>query len=371
MPTGNSRFANFEDLAKRPVSWLSGDGQHADLVLSSRVRLARNLAKHRYPMRAEPQEAEEVVALVRTAIEKSSEAVGSGGFFESASLTRDDRDLLVERHLISPEFMRDDLPRGLYVDSQLASSLMVNEEDHLRIQTVRSGLDLSAAMDRARALEISLSEALRFDYDTRLGYLTACPTNVGTGLRVSVLIHLPGLVLTKEMDMVLQQITKIGLNVRGFYGEGSDVLGNLFQVSNQTTLGRTEEDLVDSLEKVTQQLLSYENNARRTLFTDAGDQIRDKIWRAYGILANARVLTSQEVMSLLSAVRLGVAAGEPLGLDLAQINDLLLSTQPAHLQRLAGREMTPEERDVARAELIRSRLTKRRPRRRPPGPGRE
>jgi protein arginine kinase len=169
------------------------------------------------------------------------------------------------------------------------------------------------------------------------------------------------------MDMVLQQINKVGLNVRGFYGEGSDVLGNIFQVSNQTTLGRTEEDLVDSLEKVTEQLMSYENNARKTLFTDASHEIRDKIWRAMGILSHARVLTSQEVMNLLSAVRLGVAVGEPLGLDMNQINDLMLAAQPAHLQRMYGRDLTPEQRDVARAELVRTRLTKKRPRRRPSG----
>ena len=359
-------FTSFEDVVKRSVSWLSGDGEHADIVVSSRVRLARNLTKHRYPMRAEPSEAAEVVALVRTAVEKST-ALDQGGFFESAILDRDDRELLVERHLISPEFMRDDLPRGLFVDGALGSSLMINEEDHLRIQAVRSGLDLRQAMDRAREIEISLAGVLRFDYDARLGYLTACPTNVGTGLRVSVLIHLPGLVLTKEMDMVLQQINKVGLNVRGFYGEGSDVLGNIFQVSNQTTLGRTEEDLVDSLEKVTEQLMSYENNARKTLFTDASDQIRDKIWRAMGILSHARVLTSQEVMNLLSAVRLGVAVGEPLGLDMNQINDLMLASQPAHLQRLYGPDLTPEQRDIARAELVRTRLTKKRPRRRPSG----
>ncbi|MBI3871634.1 MAG: protein arginine kinase [candidate division Zixibacteria bacterium] len=359
--------SSFDDMATRPVSWLSGSGEHADVVLSSRVRLARNLSKHRYPVRAEPEEAAEVVTLVRTALEKSA-LIRDGAFFESTNLDREDRDFLIECHLISPEFMRDETPRALYVDGDLGSSLMVNEEDHLRIQAVRSGLDLRQSMEKARSVEQELAGALTFDYDSRLGYLTACPTNVGTGLRVSVLIHLPGLVLTKEMDTVLQQISKVGLAVRGFYGEGSDVLGNLFQVSNQTSLGRTEEDLVDSLEKVTRQLLSYEANARRTLFTDAAHQIRDKIWRAYGILTNARVLTSQEIMNLLSAVRLGVAAGEPLGLDMAQINNLMLSTQPAHLQRFFDKDMPPEQRDVARADLVRSRLTKKRTRRRSGGP---
>jgi protein arginine kinase len=359
-------LSSFDDLAGRRVSWLAGTGEHAEVILSSRVRLARNLAKHRYPVRAEPEEAAEVVSLAKIAVEKTSLS-RLGVFLASVDLDRDDRDLLIERHLISPEFMRDDTPRGLYVDNDQSLSLMVNEEDHLRIQAVRSGLDLRQSMERARAAEMELSQVLHFDFDARLGYLTACPTNVGTGLRVSVLIHLPGLVLTKEMDEVLAQINKIGLAVRGFYGEGSDVLGNLFQVSNQTTLGRTEEDLIDSLEKVTLKLLSHETNARRTLFTDAGHEIKDKVWRAYGILANARVLTSQEVMNLLSAVRLGLAMGEPVGLDMGQINDLMLTTQPAHLQRLLEKEMTAEERDVARADLVRSRLVKKRTRRRNPG----
>ena len=351
---------SFDDLVKRKVTWLSGDGQHADVVLSSRIRLARNLTKHRYPVRAEPEEAREVVELVRAVVDKSDLA-GEGIFFQSDDLSTDDRDLLVERHLISPEFMRDDTPRGLFVDDDEASSLMVNEEDHLRVQAVRSGLDIRQALDRARRMEAQLAEGLDFDCDTRLGFLTACPTNVGTGLRVSVMIHLPALVLTKEMDTVLSQVNKFGVGVRGFYGEGSDVLGNLFQISNQTTLGRTEEDLVDSLEKVTKQLLTYEENARQRLFTDAPNHIRDKLWRAFGILANARVLSSQEVMNLLSAVRLGVAMGESMGLNLRQVNELTLLVQPAHLQRHFGKGMAPEERDVARAELVRKLLTRRRP----------
>jgi protein arginine kinase len=359
-------FSSFDELAKRPVTWLAGTGEHSDIVLSSRTRLARNLSRHRYPVRAEPDEAREVVELVKTAIEKS-ELNESGAFFESEGINAADRDLLIERHLISPEFMRDESPRGLFVDQDEASSLMVNEEDHLRIQAVRSGLDIKNALEGARSIEGNLAEALEFDCDTRLGFLTACPTNVGTGLRVSVMIHLPGLVLTKEMDTVLSQVSKFGVGVRGFYGEGSDVLGNLFQISNQTTLGRTEEDLVESLEQVTRKLLTYEGHARRRLFTDAPDQIKDKLWRAYGILANARVLSSKEVMNLLSAVRLGVAMGEPMGLELAQVNELMLVAQPAHIQRHFGKEMKPEERDIARAELTRKMLTKKRSRRRSGG----
>jgi protein arginine kinase len=359
-------FASFDELADQPVNWLSGSGEHADIVLSSRTRLARNLSRHRYPVRAEPDEARAVVELVKAVIKKST-LDGGGTFFDAGDLAANEREFLVERHLISPEFIRDDTPRGLYIDDGESSSLMVNEEDHLRIQAVSSGLDIKNSLKRARNIENELATGLEFDCDPRLGYLTACPTNVGTGLRVSVMIHLPGLVLTKEMDSVLSQVNKFGVGVRGFYGEGSDVLGNLFQISNQTTLGRTEEDLVESLEQVTRKLLTYEGHARQRLFTDAPDQIKDKLWRAYGILANARVLSSQEVMNLLSAVRLGVAMGEPMGLDLAHVNELMLLAQPAHIQRLFGKEMKPEERDVARAELARKKLVRKRPRRRSGG----
>jgi len=344
-----------ENLGNRPAAWLSGEGERADIVLSSRVRLARNITQHLYPQRADAEQHQKVVDLVDAAVEKTG--IGeTGQFFESSAIDEFAREILVERHVISTEFLRDDNPRGLFITNDETASLMVNEEDHLRIQAVGSGMNIRQAMAVATEIDNQMSAVLEYDIDPRLGYLTACPTNVGTGLRASVLIHLPGLVLTREMDNVLGQVAKIGLTVRGFYGEGSDVLGNLFQISNQTTLGRSEDDLIDSLEKVTRQLISYEEDARSQLFADAPYQIKDKIWRALGILALARVLRSDEVMNLLSAVRLGVASGLVDGISFAMMNELLMTSQRAHLQRLMERRMSAEDRDIARARLVRERL---------------
>jgi protein arginine kinase len=346
---------SLEDLGRQPAAWLSGQGERGDIVLSSRVRLARNIANHFYPQRADEEQHRQVVDLISTALDKTGISK-SGCFIESENIDEFSRDILIERHLISQEFLRDDRPRGLFINEDETSSLMVNEEDHLRMQAVSSGMNIRQAMATASDIDEQLGSVLEYDTDPRLGYLTACPTNVGTGMRASVLIHLPGLVLTKEMDAILSQVAKIGLTVRGFYGEGSDVVGNLFQISNQTTLGRSEDDLIESLEKVTRQLIAYEQDARGKMFADAPYQIKDKIWRALGILAMARVLTSDEVMNLLSAARLGVSTEIIKGIDLALLNELLLYTRRAHLQRLMGRRMTAEDRDIARAKLIRQRL---------------
>lgn len=346
---------SLEELGSQPAAWLSGQGERGDIVLSSRVRLARNIADHLYPQRADATQHRQVVDIIGAAMDKTG-IIKSGFFVESETIDEFSRDILIERHLISREFLRDDRPTALFISEDETASLMINEEDHLRMQAVSSGMNIRQAMAAASELDERLGSIMEYDTDPRLGYLTACPTNVGTGMRASVLIHLPGLVLTRDMDTVLSQVSKIGLTVRGFYGEGSDVIGNLFQISNQTTLGRSEEDLIESLEKVTRQLIAYEQDARTRLFADAPYQIKDKIWRALGILALARVLTSDEVMNLLSAVRLGVSTAIIEGLDLGQLNELLLCTRRAHLQRLMGRRMTAEDRDVARATLIRQRL---------------
>jgi protein arginine kinase len=233
---------------------------------------------------------------------------------------------------------------------------MVNEEDHLRIQALASGLEIQKAMRIAENLDAKLGETLSYDYNNDYGFLTACPTNCGTGMRASVLIHLPGLVLTREIDKIISQITKLGLTVRGFYGEGTDVLGNLFQISNQTTLGRTEQDIVDSIQQICRQMIEHEENARQILVRDAPDEIKDKIWRAYGILKHARVLTSEETMNLLSAVRLGMALGVLDMIPLTLMNEILVLAQPAHIQKSSMEKLDSSERDAKRAELIRSKL---------------
>jgi protein arginine kinase len=345
----------FEEMIKKPVSWLSAEGLNADMVLSSRVRLARNIMGIPFPSIADTDNRGKVLSLVEMGILKGAE-LKKGNFFLSGEIGELDKSFLLERHLISLEFMREANSGGVFINTNESVSIMINEEDHLRIQALSSGLEIRKTWEWANQTDNELSASLEFDFDSTFGYLTACPTNVGTGMRASILIHLPGLVLTQEIDKVISRITKLGLAVRGFYGEGSDVLGNLFQISNQTTLGRSEEDIIESLERVTQQIIEYEGNARKTLFSEAKEQIEDKIWRAYGILKNARVLTSEEVMNLLSAIRLGWGQGILNFLSLPLINEILILSQPAHLQKYFGKEMNANERDIQRAELARTRL---------------
>lgn len=345
----------FEDLAQKSASWLSGKGNYSEIVLSSRVRLARNISTLPFPPVADTDTREKVLSYVESAINKTGE-LKDGSFYTSGELSDIDMSFLMERHLISPEFLKAQSSRGLFVDKKEAISIMVNEEDHLRVQALKSGLDIKSSWEAADKVDDELAHSLEFDYNPSFGYLTSCPTNVGTGMRASVLVHLPGLVLTREIEKVIGRISKVGLTVRGFYGEGTDVLGNLFQISNQTTLGRSEEDIIGDLERVTQQVIEYEQNSRITLYKDAKEQIEDKIWRSYGILTHARVLASSEVMNLLSAIRLGLGMKTLTDLSLGLINELLLLSQPAHLQKFYGREMSPNERDMVRAELVRSKL---------------
>ncbi len=345
----------FEDIVRRPAAWLTGEGNNSEIVLSSRVRLARNISNTPFPSMAKTEDREKVVSFVRRAIEVSP-LLKSGKIYSSPELSSLDKDFLIERHLVSPEFMREGDTKALYIGEEERVSLMINEEDHLRVQALKSGLEIKKSFELADKVDTELSSTLEFDFDPDFGYLTSCPTNVGTGMRASVLIHLPALVLTKEIENVISQVTKLGLAVRGFYGEGSDVLGNLFQISNQTTLGKSEEDLIESLEKVTNQLIEYENNSRRTLYREAKEQIEDKIWRAFGILKNARVITSNEVTNLLSAIRLGLGMGTIKDIPLSLINQILLISFPAHLQKYFDRQMEPNERDILRAELIRGKI---------------
>jgi len=342
-------------LVGRPSRWLVEQGPAADLVLSTRVRLARNLRELPFTQRAAEEQMGAVVSRVVSACE-SSPSLAGGTFLSMAELGELDRQFLAERHLISREMVTEVRPSGLYLAAGESAAVMVNEEDHLRLTAVASGLELDEAWKQVQAVEEELDSGLEFAYSEDLGYLTACPTNVGTGMRVSVFIHLPSLVLTKKVRQVLRGINQVGLAVRGFYGEGSEILGNFFQISNQNTLGLTERETIDNLEKVTRQVMEAESRARRVLLKEAHLQIEDKVFRAYGTLTNARVMTAHEVINLVSAVRFGVALGIAVEIDLGTLNELLVLTQPAHLQKVAGREMTESERNVVRADLVRERL---------------
>lgn len=336
--------------------WLEATGPFSEIVLSSRVRLARNLATHPFVHRAKVKDLKEIISRCRSAAEATS--CMEGGFYVDVKrLLPVDVQFLVERHLISLEMAGDGKSRGLMVGQGEVLSLMINEEDHLRLQAFASGLQLERAYELASELDDALERTLDYAFSEKWGFLTACPTNTGTGLRGSILIHLPGLVLTKDIDKVLRGVNQVGLAVRGFYGEGSEVEGNFFQVSNQTTLGRSEEDIIGGLNKVAKQIIEYERNAREMLVASARLEVEDKIWRAFGILTNARTLTSDEIINLCSAVRLGVSLGIIRSVSTKDLNELLVLTQPAHLQKIFDVEMEPQERDVKRAEYVRNRLS--------------
>ncbi len=346
---------SFDELVARPARWLSAEGPHADLVLSSRVRLARNLRSVPFTHRAREEQLQGVLMSVSAAAQGSASFAGSL-LLRMAELSPIERQVLVERHLVSHELGDGARPRGIVVAPEERLSLMINEEDHLRLQAMAPGFQLAEAWAAAAAADDELNQSLDFAFSEEIGYLTACPTNAGTGLRASVLVHLPALVLLDEISRVLKSIAQVGLNVRGLYGEHSDIMGNLFQVSNQTTLGRSERDSIESLERVTRQIIETEERARERMMRDARLQIEDKVWRAYGTLRHCRTIHSREVINLCSAVRLGVALqleGLP---PLHVINELLVLTQPAHLQRAYGGELTPGERNAHRARLVRERL---------------
>ncbi len=348
-------MTSLTEMSRQAGSWLEGNGPNADIVLSTRVRLARNLVNFPFPTRAKPEQLSQVLPSVVAAAKKSP-AFSEMMVLRSAEMTPQDKQFLVERHLISHDFAEDCKAGALIVGTDESTSIMVNEEDHLRIQVLCSGLQLGKAVKLADKIDDELDASLEYAFSEELGYLTSCPTNVGTGLRASVLMHFPSLVLTKQIGKVLQGITQVGLAVRGFYGEGSEIVGNFFQVSNQTTLGLSEKEAVSSLERVTQQIMDYEKKAMDALLRDAKVQIEDKVWRAYGALRYCKIISSRELVSLVSLVRFGLSLGLPGLCDIGTLNELLVLSQPAHMQKRAGREIATAERNVLRAELVHERI---------------
>ena len=343
------------------LSWLDASGDHSDVVLSTRVRLARNLQGHAFGPRARVNDREAVLEHTKRAAAKVSLLKGAT-LLELPDLDHRSRRILLERRLASRELLGDvktgpARATGVLLASKDPLSVMINEEDHLRIQGLVSGLRLKKAWNLADRLDEELGQELPFAYHHEFGFLTSCPTNVGSGLRASVLVHLPGLVLTKEIGKVLQGLGQVGLTFRGLYGEGSEVVGNFFQVSNQTTLGKSEEDLVEHLDKVVRQVIQYESHARQVLLRDAPQVTEDKIWRAYGLLRYARSLSFEELMNLLSGIRLGVGLKLLPELRVYTLNKLMIFTQTAHLEQAAGRDLPPSECDAHRAAYVRRILT--------------
>jgi protein arginine kinase len=341
------------------LEWLNATGPDSDIVLSTRIRLARNLLNFRFSLRTDPEDREAVLSLARAAAEKTPQ-LQAGSVVVVPGLPSIERQVLLERHLISKDLMAHaesaDGHAALLLASDRSLSVMANEEDHLRLQGLLSGFRLHDAWRMVDDLDQGLSARLPYAFHPEFGYLTSCPTNVGTGLRASVLVHLPGLVLTQEIGRVLQGIAQVGLTFRGLYGEGSEVVGNFFQISNQTTLGKSEEDLIDHLQKVVQTVIEYERRARSVLMRDAPAVIEDKVWRAYGLLRYARSMTFEEVMNLLSGIRLGVGLKLLSRPRVYTLNQIMIFTQTAHLQLAAGRSLSSTETDVQRAAYVRSAL---------------
>lgn len=341
-------------LAERK-KWFDGSGPRADEILSTRVRLARNLSGHRFVGRAPEEELAAVFEQVADGI-RSAPLLDGGAVSAIDELDVLDRHFLLERHLLSPDLTAGAKHRGLAIAEDESLSVMINEEDHLRLQCLKSGMQLDEAWDLVNRLDEQMGVGLQFAFSEEFGYLTACPTNVGTGMRASVLVHLPSLVLTSKIKKVLAGVTQVGLAARGFHGEGTEVIGNFFQISNQVTLGVSESGTLEKLRGVVLQILDMEAKARESLLRDAREQIEDKVGRAFGTLRYARLISSQECMGLLSAVRFGHSLGLAGLPDLGTLNEILLYAQPAHLQKLAGREMSSTERNEFRARWVRERL---------------
>jgi protein arginine kinase len=330
-------------------------GPHDRIVMSSRVRLARNIKDASFPGWAKKPERVRILEMIRPAIEALPEMKGAfSGTMDSLSTL--DKQMLVERHLISREHAAKSAGSGLVLNREETLCFMINEEDHLRMQALRPGLQLRQAWATIDQADSALEKKLNYAFSPELGYLTACPTNLGTGIRVSAMLHLPGLVLAEQINPIIQSVNKLGLAVRGLYGEGTEALGNVFQVSNQMTLGESELAIVERLEKVLAQIIEHEENARGTLLEKKPKMVYNHIGRAYGILANAHSISSKETMNLLSLMRLGVDVGAFPGVERSLVDELFILTQPAHLQKQHSEKLAAEERDLLRADMVRERL---------------
>jgi protein arginine kinase len=359
------------DVVRRGVSWLASYGKDPDVVISSRVRLARNLAGFPFLTRATREHRQAILERIRERM-RTVQTEGRLLWVEVHQTPQADRTLMVERHLISKEHAKGDEPRAVAIslpDEHV--SVMVNEEDQLRLQCLRPGLQIAEAFAQINAVDDQLGGTndpnaahdpamLQYAFSPRFGFLTACPTNVGTGMRVSVMLHLPALRLTGEMEKVRRATKDMNLAVRGYYGEGSEATGELYQISNQTTLGKAESVIMRELEhEILPQVIDYERKARQLLLEKRRRLLEDTVFRAMGVLRNARLLSPEEALTMLSNVRLGVLTGLLTDVQVDTVNQLILLTQPAHLQRALGVEIDQATRREARADLVRERLAAR------------
>ena len=344
-------------LIKNRVSWLADSGPDDDIAISTRIRLARNLQDTPFPINASEDDLQKVVLATQIATEKSG-CIKKPYFFTMRELDELDRAILFERRLVSLDFSAKPESSALILSRKEDLSIMINEEDHIRMQAIHSGFQLKSVWEKIDNLESALSQEIPFAFDDKLGFLTSCPTNVGTGMRASVMLHLPGLALANQMQPLIHGVNKLGLAVRGIFREKTENLGNLCQISNQSTLGESETDIIKRLEMVISQIISHEKNARNKLIETGKNFLLDNIGRAYGTLKSAYVISSKEALNSLSLLRLGVDMNIIRSLDIHTVNELFVHVQPAHLQKYAGKPLKQEERDIIRASLIREKLKK-------------
>lgn len=336
--------------------WIEQRGPHSDIVFSTRVRLARNLVKHMFPASATPQQMTALSDQICAAASQAS-VFTQGRFVEIDYVAELDRLVLVERRLASPALVeRKSASARLIFSADEFASIMINEEDHLRLQSFQSGFAVREAWEALERLDDELSDHLDFAFSKQFGYLTACPTNTGTAMRVSLLVHLPALVMLDEMEKTSRKFAKLGLTMRGFYGEGTEAIGNVFQISNQITLGCSEEDTLNLLDQVAEQVIQLERKARDRMLADKKFNIEDRVWRTYGVLRYARSLSSGEFLNFLSFIRLGLDLKILTGWTDTMLHELMLVTQPGHMQKWYKASRSSEKRDKLRAEIVKSKL---------------
>lgn len=343
-------------LSQASSSWMSEEGPHSDVVLSTRIRLARNLSDYLFPTLFSSEEANKILGKVQQSIIGESGEHGNLELLKMSEMQPLQKRVLMEKHLVSPNLADDSSYGGVVLSEKEDISIMVNEEDHIRIQCLFPGLQLKEALKKADEIDDWLESKLDFAFHEKSGYLTSCPTNVGTGLRASVMMHLPALIITQQMNRIIPAINQLGLVVRGIYGEGSEALGNIFQISNQITLGKSEEDIVDDLTGVVKQIIAQEQSAREALVKTSNIQLEDRVFRSLGVLENCRIIESKEAAKCLSDVRLGIDLGYIQNISRNILNELMILTQPGFLQQYSGGPLRPDERDIRRAAFIRERI---------------
>ena len=335
--------------------WLKAAGPENDIVISSRIRLARNLRGYPFTSIGSPEKLSEVETLIREKLEEN-DIIPDMTYLKLKDLTQLERNLLVERHLISKDHAEKNSARALALDKKESLSIMVNEEDHMRLQVLKSGLQLTESWKEIDELDNRLEKELPYAFSPQFGYLTACPTNVGTGMRISVMLHLPALTVTKQVEKVFQSLIRIKFIVRGLYGEGTYATGDFYQIANQISLGYAEKDIINEIYNIIPEIIKYERTWREKLLADPTKHLEDRIWRAYGTLRYASSITSQEISDLLSVIRVGITVGLIKDIDIKTLNEIFIFSQPAHLQKMEKKTLTAAERDIARAQYLRKKV---------------